>query len=91
MTLDLPLALAVHRRLGEEEQSIHWLKQGIEWSWQYQGHWAKTEVYESKAYERLLQQISIQPIVEQMRSSWSWNSDALRRRKVQNWSKQNIA
>ena len=66
LTLDLPLALAeVHRRLGEEEQSIHWLKQGIEWSWQYQGHWAKTEVYESKAYERLLQQISIQPIVEQ--------------------------
>lgn len=66
LILDLPLALAeVHRRLGKEDLTLQWLKQGIAWSWEYDGHWTKSEIYEDKAYERLLQLMVSHSIVEQ--------------------------
>lgn len=55
LTLDLPLALAeVYRRLGDEEAALVWIKQGIVWSWTYQGYWTSAAVYEDKAYMRLM-------------------------------------
>lgn len=96
LTLDLPLALAeVHRRLGEEEQALQWLKQGIEWSWEYQGYWTSSEVYEDKAYERLLELMAMSSLSEQQstaRDLESWcasntqtTAQPERCQKMRNW------